>query len=319
MASKTIRVGVIGVGPHFQETLLPAVISQDNVVLSAFCDSSPEARAWISPRFPHAYVAENPEDDRFWKNIDCVMACSWPKIHEYAIERSIKERKHCFCEKPVAQSSRTLARIVRQRVPRELVIRVGHCFRYVKGGAELIDESSRRGLRAMTVSYHGSRPRGSRWGLDPTLSFGLTHLTHALDFVTAAGGKIKCQNTIWAKGKGETVSILCATERCPMISLMATNVLDKFQFSASATFTDGSMAELASLKQLKVINPKDPLSWSLLQKALGTNVDNDGYTGELRDFFGEIEGKATCRLPGLDNALHVLGMIEEIVKAREVH
>lgn len=39
-----IKVGIVGIGTHFKEILMPALMAQDNVSLSAFCDTAEVAQ-----------------------------------------------------------------------------------------------------------------------------------------------------------------------------------------------------------------------------------------------------------------------------------
>lgn len=314
--SKDLRVGVVGLGPHFRETLLPALIGQDGVILSAFCDMNGTAREWVRVRFPHAVVTDQVSGQEFWSAIDCVICCSWPGIHERVLVLSIDHYKHCFCEKPAASSAAALDEILNQE-PRDLVIRVGHTFRYMGGARRFIELTNNAKLTCLEVTYLGSGPNGSRWGMDPRKSFSLTHLTHAVDFVTAAAGDIReVHEATWSsRGDTDSVAVSFGTEQCQLATLFATNAASAFTCKASAVFENGALVHLDSLRNVTFTGQtlKEKRSGAIWkERDLGTISQNDGYMDELCDFFAEIRGSGQCRLPDLVHARHVLQVIEQI-------
>src|SRR3989344_3845399 len=117
-----IRVGIVGIGTHFKEILLQALLAQDNVILSAFCDNSEEAQQWASSRFPHTAIVSDFMDDSFWDNIDCVICAASAKVHQATLQQAVIRQKHCFCEKPAALDASALDDIISKGIPSDLVI-----------------------------------------------------------------------------------------------------------------------------------------------------------------------------------------------------
>lgn len=317
--TQDIRIGVIGLGPHFRETLLPALIGQEGIILSAFCDCTEYARSWIGKRFPGSYVTDSLSNIDFWTSIDCVVCCSSPQVHELVLGISYDREVHCFCEKPAAVSSENLLQIMKKEkfCRKNCVRKVGHTFRYMGGARQFLEIASHHDLTCLEVTYLGSGPNGRRWGMEPRPSFSLTHLTHALDFVTAAAGKISSvTNVRWsAQGDTDTVAVTLVTERCPIVNLFATNAAPAFTCKASAVVGGSGLLQLESLRSVtltgKVSSEKrSGQIWK--ERDLGTHVQNDGYMDELRDFFAEVRGESTCLLPDLAYAQHVLEIIEQI-------
>lgn len=312
-----IKIGVVGLGPHFREILLPALISQDSVIMTAFCNHDVDAMNWVGKRFPNALITDQVSDKNFWDAIDCVVCCSWPSVHEQVLALAIDHSKHCFCEKPAASNVAQLNQVLQKHQPAGLIIKVGHVFRYMGGGARFISLTEQKNLTCLEVTYLGSGPRGSRWGMSSPKSFSLTHLTHAVDFVVAVAGEIAMiQSVAWSnEGDRHSVSILCRTERCALVNIFATNAAAAFTCKATGVFPSGALIHLDNLRSVTITGqtPEEKRSGSIwVERDLGTMVQNDGYIDELRDFFAEIHGQSHCRLPGLIQARHVLSVIEEI-------
>ncbi len=313
-----IKVGVEGIGPHFRETLLPALFSQHNVHLTAFCDLNVNSRSWAQIRFPGALITDQISDIRFWELSDCVVCCAWPQAHEQVLTLAIEHRKHCFCEKPVASSTKALDQVIQKQQPTGLVIKVGQVFRYMGGAVRFIDLISQENPTCLEIAYLGSGPRGSRWEMSSIKSFSLTHLTHAIDFITASVGEIMLiQSVVWSnEGERHSVSMICKTEKCALVTLLATNAATAFTCKATGVLPNGALVHLDSLRTVTLTGqtPQEKRSGSIWrERDLGTAAQNDGYIEELRDFFAEIGGTSKCHLPGLVQARQVLSVIEEMV------
>ena len=310
-------MGVVGLGIHFMETLLPALIGQHGVILSAFCDRSAEKLDWVKTRFSQAAITNQVSGADFWTAVDCVVCCSWPIVHEQVLMLAIDHGKHCFCEKPAATSVAALDQIIRKRGISDLVIRIGHTLRYMGGARRFIDLLSEHDLACMEITYLGSGPNGSRWEMDQRKSFSLTHLTHAVDFVTAAAGKVIVVNdATWATtGNTDSLAVSFLTERCKLVNLFATNAAPAFTCKATGVLASGSLVHLNSLRDVTLTGktPAEKRSGDIWkERDLGTTPQNDGYMDELRDFFAEVRGGGQCRLPDLIHAAHVLKVIEEV-------
>lgn len=313
-----IKVGVVGLGSHFKETLMPALLAQDNVMLSTFCDNVKEACHWVSVRFPNATVVADFTDDSFWNEIDCVVCASWPKVHQAVLQQAVNRKKHCFCEKPAAFDAKALDEIINKGIPSNLVIRIGHVFRYMGGGSRFINLTHRERLICLEVSYVGAGPRGGRWNLGSRKAFSLTHLTHAIDFVVAVAGNVAAvRNAVWSRTAGcESLTAIFKNTRCPLTCLFATNAATAFTCKATAILEGGGVITLDTLRNV-VLTGIDPSAkrkgevWR--ERDLGTVVMNDGYVDELRDFFAEIRGVGHCHLPDIVQARHVLSIIDELL------
>ncbi len=313
---KNIRVGVVGLGPHFRETLLPSLVVQEGVILTAFCDTNVSSREWVTSRFPTAKIIHDVTDPAFWDLIDCVVCCSWPHVHEQVLVLASENQKHCFCEKPVATSLVAIDQVLQKPRSKNLVIKIGHIFRYMGGSATFIHVTNGENLACLEVTYLGSGPSGRRWGMDSRRAFSLTHLTHALDFIVASTGFIKNIKSVhWSKEYQETVSATFDTDFCSHVSLLATNVATAFNCKATGVFPSGAVAHLDSLRNVILTGQtsKEKRSGKVWkERDQGIISQNDGYFEELRDFFAEIRGEGTCRLPGLGSGRHVLSVIEEM-------
>ncbi len=317
MVPTDIRVGVVGLGPHFMETLLPALIGQPGIILAAFCDRSSEKLEWARARFSYAVITEDISSPEFWAAVDCVVCCSWPHVHERVLTLAIEHGKHCLCEKPVASSALTLGQILEKKPSPGLVMRVGHTFRYMGGARRFIELVNQDDLMCLEITYLGSGPNGSRWGMTSRTSFSLTHLTHAIDFATAAAGNVtQVLNVAWVSaGDTNTVAIVLATTRCPLVNLFVTNAAPAFTCKASGVLRIGGLVHLDSLRNVTLTGKapagkRDGAIWK--ERDLGTIPQNDGYMGEFADFFAEVRGTGQCHLPDLTHAKHVLEIIEAL-------
>ena len=315
-----VKVGVVDLGPHFREILLPALFAQDNVVIQSLCDNTEEARQWASSRFPHASIVSDFIDEKFWNEIDCVVCASWPKVHHAILKEAVNRKKHCFCEKPAALDSLILDEIIKLGIPSNIIIRIGQVFRYMGGSSRFINITHQHRLICLEVSYVGAGPRGGRWNLGSRKAFSLTHLTHAIDFVVAIAGNItNVQNATWSRTQGcESLTAIFKNARCPLTCLFATNAATAFTCKATAILEGGGVIILDTLRNVVMTGfdpkPSEKRTGQIYkERDLGTAIMNDGYVDELRDFFAEIRGSGHCRLPDIVQARHVLSIIDQIL------
>ena len=315
-----IRVGIVGIGTHFKEILMPALMAQDNVSLSAFCDTAEVARQWASSRFSNATVVADYMDDNFWDKIDCVICASFAKVHQAILQQAVIRKKHCFCEKPAALDASGLDDIISKGIPSNLVIRIGHVYRYMGGGSRFINITRQHRLICLEVSYIGAGPRGGRWNLGSRKFFSLAHLTNAIDFVVAVAGNVtNLQNATWSRTQGcESLTAIFKNARCPLTCLFATNAATAFTCKATAILEGGGVITLDTLRNVVMTGfdpkPSEKRTGQVYkERDLGTAIMNDGYVDELRDFFAEVRGSGHCRLPDIVQARHVLSVIDQLL------
>jgi predicted dehydrogenase len=101
--------------------------------LSWICDVSEEARARWSVAFPGAGATSDFEELLADDSLDAVAVATHVPSHAELALRALQAGKHCFVEKPLAQSVADAERVVESAAEAERVLMVGHLLEYHPG------------------------------------------------------------------------------------------------------------------------------------------------------------------------------------------
>ncbi len=133
-----VRVGVAGLG-YWGPNLARNFDRLPGAELRWICDASEEALARTAGSFPEARttpeLADLLEDD----DLDAVVVATPVSTHAELAERVLEAGKHCFVEKPLAQSSADGERVVAAAARAGRVLMVGHLLEYHPGLQMLSD------------------------------------------------------------------------------------------------------------------------------------------------------------------------------------
>src|SRR3954452_23750544 len=135
-SERPLRVAVAGLG-YWGPNIARNLAALPGVELAWCCDASEASRARVAPTFPRAQLtaelAEVLDDD----TVDAVVLATPVPTHAELAQRVLDAGKHCFVEKPLAQSvaDAELAVAAAERSGR--VLMVGHLLQYHPGVAKL--------------------------------------------------------------------------------------------------------------------------------------------------------------------------------------
>ena len=131
-AGAPLRVGVVGLGywgPNLARNfdLLPAS------ELAWICDASPESRSRWGATFPGARATDDVEELLADPGLDAVVVATPVPTHAGLAARALEAGKHCFVEKPLAQSVAEAEEVVALARGTDRVLMVGHLLEYHPG------------------------------------------------------------------------------------------------------------------------------------------------------------------------------------------
>jgi predicted dehydrogenase len=127
-----VRVGVIGLG-YWGPNLARNFDRLAGSELSWICDASEEARERWSAAFPHARVSADIEELLADEALDAVVVATHVPAHADLAVRALEAGKHCFVEKPLAQSPEDAERVVEAAAASGRLLMVGHLLEYHPG------------------------------------------------------------------------------------------------------------------------------------------------------------------------------------------
>jgi len=141
--SAPVRIGVAGLG-YWGPNLARNFAAIRDCELAWCCDASEAARARASAAFPGAAVTDRLEDLLEDPALDAIALATPVPTHGELAERVLRAGKHCFVEKPLAQSVTAAERAVAAGEAAGRLLMVGHLLVFHPGVVRL-EESARSG------------------------------------------------------------------------------------------------------------------------------------------------------------------------------
>jgi predicted dehydrogenase len=131
-----VRIGVAGLG-YWGPNLARNFAALPGVELAWCCDASDAVRERFAPSFPSARFTADLDDLLADDSLDAIALATPVPTHAALAERVLDAGKHCFVEKPLAQSVADAERVVAAAKRAGRVLMVGHLLEYHPGVAKL--------------------------------------------------------------------------------------------------------------------------------------------------------------------------------------
>ncbi|HEY5189303.1 MAG TPA: Gfo/Idh/MocA family oxidoreductase [Solirubrobacteraceae bacterium] len=136
MTEPSLRVGVAGLG-YWGPNLARNFSALPNCELVWCCDASEPARARMAAMFPGTRTTADLDDLLADDGLDAVVLATPVPTHAELAVRVLEAGKHCFVEKPLAQSVADAQRAVDAAQRAGKVLMVGHLLEYHPGVEKL--------------------------------------------------------------------------------------------------------------------------------------------------------------------------------------
>jgi predicted dehydrogenase len=147
-----VSVGVVGLG-YWGPNLARNFDRLGETELRWICDSSEESRARLTAQFPNARQSGDLDELLADPDLDAVAIATPVPLHADLAVRVLKAGKHCFVEKPLAQSVADAERVVDAASESGKVLMVGHLLEYHPGVRKLKEVASSGDLGEIRYIY----------------------------------------------------------------------------------------------------------------------------------------------------------------------
>jgi predicted dehydrogenase len=131
-----VTVGVLGLG-YWGPNLARNFDRLGETELRWICDASEESRERWAPQFPGARISADLDELLGDDELDAVVIAAPVPAHAELAIRVLSAGKHCFVEKPLAQSVADAERVVEAAADAGKVLMVGHLLEYHPGVRKL--------------------------------------------------------------------------------------------------------------------------------------------------------------------------------------
>ncbi len=136
MTEPLVRVGVAGLG-YWGPNLARNFDALPGCELAWCCDASEEARERIAPQFPGVRFTGELDELLADPALDAIVLATPVPTHADLAVRVLQAGKHCFVEKPLAQSVTDAERAVAAAAASGRLLMVGHLLEYHPGVRKL--------------------------------------------------------------------------------------------------------------------------------------------------------------------------------------
>jgi predicted dehydrogenase len=127
-----VRIGVVGLG-YWGPNIARNFANLPDAELRWCCDASDAARARIAPMFPAARMSDSLDELLADPELDAIALATPVPTHADLAVRVLAAGKHCFIEKPLAQSVPDAQRVLDAAERSGRTLMVGHLLEYHPG------------------------------------------------------------------------------------------------------------------------------------------------------------------------------------------
>jgi predicted dehydrogenase len=152
MSTPILQVGVVGLG-HWGPNLARNFYNLPDVKLAWCCDPSKAACARVAAMLPGTTMTDRLEDLLEDQALDAVVLATPVPTHSQLAVSVLEAGKHCFVEKPLAQSVGDAERALQAAVRARRTLMVGHLLEYHPGIAKLKELSDSGELGEIRYIY----------------------------------------------------------------------------------------------------------------------------------------------------------------------
>ena len=149
---KPVTVGVVGLG-YWGPNLARNFDQLAETELRWICDPSDEARRRLAAQFPNARATADLDELLSDPELDAVAIATPVPLHAEMAVRVLQAGKHCFVEKPLAQSVADAEQVVEAAKESGKVLMVGHLLEYHPGVRKLKEVASSGDLGDIRYIY----------------------------------------------------------------------------------------------------------------------------------------------------------------------
>ncbi len=154
--SRAVRVAVAGLG-YWGPNLARNFAAIEGCELACCCDPSELARARVGPMFPGVPMVADLDELLADPALDAIALATPVPTHAELATAVLRAGKHCFVEKPLAQSVTDAELAVAAALEAERVLMVGHLLEYHPGVAKLKELTDSGELGDQIFYIYGNR------------------------------------------------------------------------------------------------------------------------------------------------------------------
>lgn len=129
MSTKRTTLGIVGYG-YWGPNLLRNFVEAPECRVKYVCDESTTRLEKVAAKYPHLTLTQSFEEIIDDEEVDAVILATPISTHYRLAKNALLRGKHVFVEKPLTADSATADELIRLAETQNLVLMVGHTFKY---------------------------------------------------------------------------------------------------------------------------------------------------------------------------------------------
>ncbi len=316
---KKIRIGLIGVGKHFEENIIPALKLNTNVLIEGAYSSQNEKVQLLA----HNHNIKNTTSD--WrglvesKTIDCVFVSGPPSFHKEVVFFCVEKKMPFFVEKPPLNKLIDFAHLENKLVPLNFV---GYNFRYASLYRDFVRHMQKQAdIVSSHVAFVSNKPRVLFWDKETILESYLYAVgIHPIEMVCAQFGKHKKSNMAFSQITTNTfmLDLQLFFENGKHATLHLGNYSNKLDYHLEIINTEGVVGKMNNMSEVLIyhndkfeFNQKENIAYAVSGTIGG--YQNSGYQNEIDDFIKSLANGDKKTTSDIFNSKQVYSIIEEVL------
>jgi predicted dehydrogenase len=319
-ATEPVRIGAIGTGDWGRNLIRNLAKVGD---LRGLADLRPEALARLAPLYPGVRTTTDPEELLKDSEIEAVAVATTSSSHYTLALAALEAGKHVMVEKPLAQSSRDAAHLVKVAEERGLVLMVGHLLIYHPAVDKLRELVNSDELGEIRYLYSQRVNLGKiRQDENALWSFGPHDISVILDLVGRMPTRVSSVGHAYLQPEIEDVVFLHLEFPTGQLAHIHLSWLDPHKIRRITLVGSSKMAVFDDMSTEKIriydrgvgypapgLEYKDALTLRFGDILIPKLTMREPLELECRDFVDSVTGRRPPRASGLDG-LRVVRVLE---------
>jgi phthalate 4,5-cis-dihydrodiol dehydrogenase len=326
---KPFRIGVIGLGDHGVNIIIPAILNIPNVQIQSVCDLD-EDRAILGKRLARAksYFLDY-KQMLSEENLDAVIMAGPPEMHFLASLYAIKNNVSVFTEKPPCVSKKQIIDLSTECNDRGVFSGVGFNFRYSNSLNQMRKyiEQCKLNIDYIFIRHFSSKPKDPFWDLKSNVkSFLLSQAIHQLDTLLYFSGPVEKIHVLSKRSnKNIITNIQLEFKNGSIGELLTGNNIPNFQTSIEIFTMENVLLRLDNLWKLTIYDQSriptdlnDRKRWGNIwaPSPLDSGYKRTGYELEMAEFISCVKEHKEFS-PSFKDSIPTYELIEKIEKEVE--
>ena len=324
-----LKLGLLGLGNQMQENLLPAILENGNIEISTIKSRDLTKAQGIAKKYNFKNIAKT--DDELFSSIDALIVSATPNVHLEYIEKSSKNNKAIFVEKPPFYSLKQYEKMVNLIEKYQTIISFGFNFKYSDFYKLLLQKTNDFDqTNFIKIKSYAAKPNSPFWDCKNIIDSSLLAIhIHAIELlcysINSTIVDIK-KELCWINDTKFVLTILVKFQNQKIGLLELSNASNKFEFSIECIndkeiircedFNKIEFIKTVANKNLTKVAKKSYISYDV--PFLNSGFGRTGYKNEIEDFINRIKTKQN-NLREIKNLKNVYKIIEETIKWRNVN